>query len=71
MGKKSALPFIGLGLFLIAIGATSILTGSVPLYRAGDISLDEAPQFFWLVEGIYLLSGLVLISIGAWRYLRR
>lgn len=71
MSSKSVLPFIGLGLFLIAIDAASVLVGSVPVRYGRGIRLDEQPEFFWAVVAIYLVSGLILISLGVWRYLRR
>ena len=69
--SKSALPFIFLGVFLLGIDGLSILVGSVPVRYGRGVRIDELPEMFWLVVGIYLLAGVICIGIGVWKAVRR
>ena len=70
LSSKSAIPFIGFGLCLLAVYAGVLATGYAPL-RSGGISLVEQPELFWVVSSIYLVGGLVLTAMGIWRYVLR
>jgi hypothetical protein len=71
MSSKSAVPFILFGLFLLVVYAVVLVTGYAPLRYGNGISLSEQPVMFWLASSIYLVGGLILIAIGAWRLARR
>lgn len=71
MSSKPAIPFVLFGLFLIGVGAASILMGYAPVRHGGGIGLDEQPELFWVATAIYLLGGLILIAMGVWRFASR
>ena len=71
MSSKSAVPFILFGLCLLVVYAAVLVTGYAPLRHGNGISLSEQPVMFWLASSIYLMGGLILIAIGAWRLARQ
>jgi hypothetical protein len=38
---------------------------------SNGVNLAEQPIMFWLASSIYLVGGLILIAIGAWRLVRQ
>ena len=70
MASRSAVPFILFGLCLLGVYAGVLATGYAPL-RSGGVSLAEQPELFWVASSIYLVAGVILIGMGAWRHLRR
>ena len=71
MSSKPAIPFILFGAFLIGVDAVSIWIGSVPVRYGSGIRLEEQPEMFWLMTGVYFTGGVIMIGMGLWRALRR
>ena len=71
MSSKSAVPFILFGLCLLVFYVVVLVTGYAPLRYSNGVSLAEQPVMFWLASSIYLVGGLIMVAIGAWRLVRR